>query len=135
MDLPQKVLLSNNIPHVQDLEQVHQVMVTFLEQDALSGLVGSIPAIAVIHSLLLAFSPTPVSPTRVVPVETKGLVTADYCWSRLERGSLKGGSSAFWSQLWKKRTVAVFGTHSHGPNGSHSELKGDLSIIIHPASF
>ena len=54
-------------------------MVTFLQQDALSGLVGSIPTIAVIHSLLLAFRLTPVSPTRVVPVETEGLVTADFC--------------------------------------------------------
>lgn len=95
MDLPQKVLLSNNIPHIQDLEQVHQVMVTFLQQDALSRLVGSIPTIAVIHSLLLAFSLTPVSPTTVVPVETEDLVTADFCYGRLEEGCLKGESSAF----------------------------------------
>ena len=96
MDLPQKVLLSNNIPHVQDLEQVHQVTVSVLEQSALSGLLGSIPAIAVTYPLLLATSLTPVSPARVHYVETKALVTADYCRSsRLERGSLKGESSAF----------------------------------------
>lgn len=72
MDLPQKVLLSNNIPHVQDLEQVHQVTVSLREQSALSGLLGSIPAIAVTHPLLLAASLTPVSPTRVALCGDKG---------------------------------------------------------------
>ena len=72
MDLPRKVLLSNNIPHVQDLEQVHQVTVSVLEQSALSGLLDSIPAIAVTHPLLLAASLTPVSPARVALCGDKG---------------------------------------------------------------